>query len=62
MNPSSVRPGRGEDPTQQALDLAGFLDSCSLTEALDREAYRVLADCRDKLARLAGRIEQAGPR
>ena len=42
--------------------MAGFLDDCSLTEALDREEYRVLAECRDKLARLAGRIEQAGPR
>jgi hypothetical protein len=46
---------------RQAADLAGFLDVAELPEGLDREAYRVLADCRDRLARLAARIEAVGP-
>jgi hypothetical protein len=46
---------------EHAFDLAGFLAGADLPEALDREACGVLADCRDRLASLAERIEAAGP-
>jgi hypothetical protein len=45
----------------QAAELAGFLDHADLAEDFDRSVYRTLADVRDRLARLAARIESAGP-
>jgi hypothetical protein len=61
LTASSTTAAVAREIGQQAADLAGFLDGVELPEALDREAYRILADCRDRLARLAARIEAVGP-